>query len=92
MPHPAMRNTLANLIGYLRRAAAGGLIFLVRAYQLLLSPLLVLVFGCRCRFEPSCSAYFIAAVQKYGPLRGAGKGLWRLCRCNPLCRGGYDPP
>ena len=60
----------------------------VRCYQLALRPLLPTV----CRFEPSCSQYFILAVNKYGPLRGACKGVGRICRCNPWSRGGYDPP
>jgi putative membrane protein insertion efficiency factor len=45
-----------------------------------------------CRFHPSCSEYFIEAVQKYGPLRGAYRGVKRICRCNPWTVGGYDPP
>ena len=64
------------------------LIGIVRAYQMTLSP----IFGRQCRFHPSCSAYFIEAVQKYGALRGAFRGLWRICRCNPWNPGGYDPP
>lgn len=60
----------------------------VRCYQVALRPLLPAV----CRFTPSCSEYFILAVQKYGPLRGACKGIARLCRCNPWNRGGFDPP
>ncbi|HEV3116414.1 MAG TPA: membrane protein insertion efficiency factor YidD, partial [Gemmataceae bacterium] len=40
----------------------------------------------------SCSEYFIEAVQKYGPLRGAYRGFKRICRCNPWTAGGYDPP
>jgi uncharacterized protein len=60
----------------------------VRFYQICLRPILPSV----CRFEPSCSEYFIAAVHKYGPLRGACKGVWRICRCNPWTAGGHDPP
>jgi putative membrane protein insertion efficiency factor len=60
----------------------------VRLYQVTLSPLL----GRHCRFEPTCSHYFIGAVRKYGPLRGTLKGLWRICRCNPWGGSGYDPP
>lgn len=67
---------------------AAGLIGTVRGYQYLIRPLLPPV----CRFTPGCSEYFILAVQKYGPLRGALKGAWRICRCNPMCDGGYDPP
>ena len=64
------------------------LILAVRGYQWLIRPLLPPV----CRFTPGCSEYFILAVRKYGPLTGAAKGMWRVCRCNPWCQGGYDPP
>lgn len=64
------------------------LIALVRCYQLVLSPLL----GPSCRFQPTCSAYFIEAVRKYGAIRGGARGVWRICRCHPLNPGGYDPP
>ncbi|MFN0020413.1 MAG: membrane protein insertion efficiency factor YidD [Pirellulaceae bacterium] len=64
------------------------LIFLVRIYQWTLSP----IFGRQCRFQPTCSHYFIGAVEKYGAIRGSFKGIWRICRCNPFCRGGDDPP
>jgi putative membrane protein insertion efficiency factor len=66
---------------------AAGLILLVRLYQASLSPLI----GRQCRFVPTCSSYFIEAVRKHGPLRGFLMGTWRICRCNPFCRGGYDP-
>jgi len=64
------------------------LILLVRGYQLLVSPWL----GPRCRFQPTCSAYFIASVKKHGALRGAAKGLLRIARCHPFHPGGWDPP
>ncbi len=64
------------------------LIFIVRCYQVTLSPLI----GQQCRFRPTCSNYFIAAVKLHGPIRGTFKGLGRILRCNPFCRGGYDPP
>lgn len=67
---------------------AAGLILGVRGYQRLLRPLLPPV----CRFEPGCSEYFVLAVKKYGPVRGAMKGAWRICRCNPWGGCGYDPP
>lgn len=44
-----------------------------------------------CRFEPSCSVYTYQAIEKYGIFRGGLKGLWRILRCNPLSKGGYDP-
>lgn len=60
----------------------------VRVYQWLIRPLLPPL----CRYEPSCSEYFIGAVRKYGPLLGAARGVRRICRCNPWSKGGYDPP
>ena len=72
----------------LARIPALLLIGLVRLYQWLISPVL----GQHCRFEPSCSAYFIDAVKKYGAIRGACRGIWRICRCHPWNPGGYDPP
>jgi uncharacterized protein len=44
-----------------------------------------------CRFLPTCSAYAVEAIEKRGPVVGLLKAMWRLLRCNPLCRGGYDP-
>jgi len=63
------------------------LIFLIRAYQWLLSPLL----GPACRFEPSCSAYAEEALRRHGAARGSWLAIKRLGRCHPLCRGGIDP-
>jgi uncharacterized protein len=78
-------NSFAEQIWRLPRHA---LIAAVRVYQWTLSPLL----GARCRFEPSCSAYFILSVEKYGAVRGALRGLARIARCHPFHPGGYDPP
>jgi hypothetical protein len=64
------------------------LIGCVKLYQRFLRPMLPPT----CRFIPGCSEYMILAIQKYGPLLGVLKGCWRICRCNPLCKGGYDPP
>jgi putative membrane protein insertion efficiency factor len=64
------------------------LIGCVRFYQGVLRPMMPPL----CRFEPSCSEYFIGAVRKYGPLRGAYKGVGRICRCHPWSAGGFDPP
>jgi putative membrane protein insertion efficiency factor len=72
----------------LRVVLARFLIGGVRAYQLAIRPILPPL----CRFHPSCSEYFILAVQKYGPVRGAWRGVGRICRCNPWHPGGYDPP
>ena len=47
--------------------------------------------GGHCRFEPTCSQYMIDAVRKYGPLKGAWRGIKRIARCNPFGGSGYDP-
>ena len=44
-----------------------------------------------CRFEPSCSKYMAQAIQKHGIIKGGIMGTWRLLRCNPFSKGGYDP-
>ena len=59
----------------------------LKVYKSTISPLL----GPRCRFYPSCSAYFVEAIQKRGLIIGTLKGLWRIMRCHPFSRGGYDP-
>ncbi len=60
----------------------------VRAYQIVLSPIM----GGQCRFTPTCSHYFLQAVSKYGPWRGAWRGTLRILRCHPFHPGGFDPP
>ena len=79
---------MRSLIAGLQKVLSFSLIGSVRLYQLILSPLL----GRHCRFHPSCSNYFIQAVEKYGPLKGAWRGICRIGRCNPLHPGGEDPP
>lgn len=63
------------------------LIWIVKAYQLALSPF----FGQQCRFYPTCSQYALDAIQKHGALRGAFYSARRLSRCHPWCDGGHDP-
>jgi hypothetical protein len=63
------------------------LMLLVRGYRLLLKPWL----GNACRFEPTCSAYTLEALQRHGAVRGSALGGWRLLRCHPWCDGGHDP-
>ena len=60
---------------------------LVRAYQVILSPVL----GGRCRFAPSCSHYAIEAYERHGALRGTWLTLRRLLRCHPWGGSGFDP-
>lgn len=57
------------------------------AYQRVISPALPR----RCKYEPSCSRYAVQAIQRYGILRGLLLAAWRLLRCNPWSRGGFDP-
>lgn len=70
-----------------RRVPQAALIALVRGYRLLFSPWL----GSSCRFEPSCSAYALAALERHGALSGGWLTLARLARCHPYCAGGCDP-
>lgn len=60
---------------------------LVRAYQLLLSPVL----PASCRFHPSCSAYALEALTRHGAVKGSYLAAARLCRCHPWNDGGFDP-
>ncbi len=60
---------------------------LVRAYRLLLSPSI----GSACRFEPTCSAYSLQALEKHGAAWGSYLTLSRLVRCHPWCAGRHDP-
>jgi uncharacterized protein len=59
----------------------------IRIYQRVISPALPR----RCRYEPTCSSYAVDAVREFGVLRGLVLAGWRLLRCNPFSRGGYDP-
>ncbi|MCU0679730.1 MAG: membrane protein insertion efficiency factor YidD [Planctomycetes bacterium] len=44
-----------------------------------------------CRFKPTCSEYAVSALEKYGLFKGTIKAIWRILRCNPFNKGGYDP-
>ena len=72
----------------LNKALAAGIISLIRGYQMYVSPLML---PGKCRFVPTCSQYFIQAVEKYGPFKGSALGIRRLLKCHPLHEGGYDP-
>ena len=76
------------LVTQIAALPAWALIAGVRCYQLVISPWL----GPRCRFQPTCSQYFIEAVRKYGAVRGSWRGLRRIGRCHPWGGNGYDPP
>lgn len=65
------------------------LIFLIKKYQKYISPYLS-QFG-KCPYTPSCSNYTIEAIEKKGVIKGLLYGIWRILRCNPFSKGGYDP-
>ena len=45
----------------------------------------------RCKYIPTCSTYAIEAIEKHGAIKGLGLAIWRILRCNPFSKGGYDP-
>lgn len=64
------------------------LIALVKIYQKYLSPLKG---HSTCIYFPTCSQYAVEAIEKYGALKGGLLAVWRILRCNPFAKGGYDP-
>ena len=70
-----------------KSAGAWVLLFLIRVYQIFLSPFL----GGMCKYHPTCSRYAQEAVQKHGARAGAWLALKRLVRCRPFMKGGFDP-
>ena len=81
-------------VGFARQFCVGAagapkwvLIGLIKSYRLMLSPWL----GSACRFEPSCSAYGLQAMERHGAWAGSSLTLRRLARCHPWCEGGLDP-
>lgn len=67
--------------------------FLIRGYQWMISPMIHFVGGpgTGCRFTPTCSQYFLEAVERHGVWRGGWMGIKRICRCHPWGKTGYDP-
>ena len=63
-------------------------LWLIRGYQNTISRMIP---EDTCRFYPTCSHYGYAAIEKYGVIKGGGMALWRVMRCNPWNKGGYDP-
>ena len=59
----------------------------IRVYQKYLSPLK----HTKCPYYPTCSQYGLEAIEKYGAVKGEALAVWRILRCNPLSKGGYDP-
>jgi len=63
------------------------MVFIIRLYQKFISPVLPPV----CRFHPTCSEYSVQAFREYGFIRGILLSIFRILKCNPLSKGGYDP-
>lgn len=59
----------------------------IRLYQRFISPM----FPRRCKYEPTCSAYAVEAIGRFGVVRGTVLACWRILRCNPFSHGGFDP-
>ncbi|MBS3945151.1 MAG: membrane protein insertion efficiency factor YidD [Melioribacter sp.] len=62
-------------------------IYFIKLYQKLISPM----FPPSCRFYPTCSEYAVQSFEKHGVVKGGAKSVWRILRCNPFNKGGYDP-
>ncbi len=71
----------------MNQPARSFVLWLLRGYKWALSPLV----GPACRYVPSCSDFAMEAVDRYGVLRGGLMAMWRVLRCHPFVRGGYDP-
>lgn len=69
------------------------LLWVIRLYQRILSPILPAVFGsmCGCRFAPTCSHYAAEAIRTHGAIAGSVLAAIRLVKCTPLHPGGFDP-
>lgn len=63
------------------------LILIIKIYKVLISPVL----PDSCRFQPTCSEYFLEALEKHGAIKGSSLGIKRILRCNPFSKCGYDP-
>jgi putative membrane protein insertion efficiency factor len=70
-----------------RQVAASAVVLPIKAYRLVVSPLL----GTNCRFAPSCSEYAVEAIQRHGVTRGSWLTLRRIARCHPFGAHGHDP-
>lgn len=64
------------------------LLWMIRFYRKYLSGMKG---GCTCKYYPTCSQYGLEAIEKYGALKGGALEVWRILRCNPFSKGGYDP-
>ncbi len=72
------------LINYFIKAIVLGLIIF---YKRFISPILPNV----CKYQPTCSQYALESIERFGILKGCWMAVWRILRCNPFSKGGYDP-
>ena len=78
---------MKRIAGFVRGLLKKIIILLIRGYQIFISPIM----PGKCRFYPTCSTYFVQAVEKYGPFKGTLLGIKRILKCHPFHEGGYDP-
>ena len=78
---------MKRIAGFVRGLLKKIIILLIRGYQIFISPIMPGKF----RFYPTCSTYFVQAVEKYGPFKGSLLGIKRILKCHPFHEGGYDP-
>ena len=78
---------MKRIAGVVRGLLKKIIILLIRGYQIFISPIM----PGKCRFYPTCSVYFIQALEKYGVVKGSYIGIKRILRCHPWNPGGYDP-
>jgi putative membrane protein insertion efficiency factor len=78
---------MLEFLGAIKGAAKRVVLWTIRFYQRRISPWTPPA----CRFTPTCSHYTYEAIERFGLLKGFGLAAWRIGRCHPLCKGGYDP-
>ena len=78
---------MKRIAGFVRGLLKKIIILLIRGYQIFISPIM----PGKCRFYPTCSTYFVQAVEKYGPFKGSLLGIKRILKCHHFHEGGNDP-
>lgn len=83
----AASSMVESKVGWWGRMGNVPFLLVIRVYRVVLSP----VIGGQCRFEPTCSRYAAEAYRLHGPVVGTRMAAWRICRCHPWNKGGFDP-